>query len=40
MEQYICIVSPFMTALFSVKDWLVNIFKVDDYLRKKLVNRP
>ena len=26
MEQYICTVSPFITALFSVKDWLVNTF--------------
>ena len=28
MEQYICTVSPFITALFSVKDWLVNIFPI------------
>ena len=28
MEQRICIVSPFITALFSVKDWLANIFPI------------
>ena len=28
MEQYICTVSPFIIALFSVKDWFVNIFPI------------
>ena len=28
MEQHICTISPFMTTLFSVKDWLVNIFLI------------
>ena len=28
MEQHICAVSPFITALFSVKDWLVNNFPI------------
>ena len=32
MEQYICAISPFITALFSVKDWLVNHLS-DCYLR-------
>ena len=28
MEQYICTVSPFVTVIFSVKDWPVNIFPI------------
>ena len=32
MEQHVCTVSPFIAALFSVKDWLVNVFP-NCYLR-------
>ena len=28
MEQHTCTISPFITALFSVKDWLVNMFPI------------
>ena len=28
MKQHICTVSPFITALLSVKDWLVEIFPI------------
>ena len=28
MEQYIYTISPFITALFSVKDWLVTSFRL------------
>ena len=35
MEQHICSVSPFIIALFSVKDWLVNFFP--SYLRSLYV---
>ena len=28
MEQYICTVPPFITALFLVNDWSVNIFSI------------
>ena len=28
IEQHICTVSSIITALFSVKDWLVNVFPI------------
>ena len=34
-----CTVSPFITALFSVKDWLVNIFNLALHTRATTFKR-